>query len=374
MSPSLCRLAICASLLTSVFWSRLSAAQDAIITVRVLPPEATLLVDGVRTDPNRPLHLPPGQHRLQAELTGYAPVWRDVVLVAGDANEPVTLRLAAKGGLLSVISPLAGARVLVDGEDVGPVPVRVWVRGGRREITVVADGGIERRILLSVTPGETHSVMQQDDGQLFTDSPDVRAQMAELAPRAPERTGLYVLGYGALLAPLVSSIRFEPDGGVQGGAAAALRAGYRAFEWVGFEGQLQYTDATVNGTLDGSPNHKYHHQSFRFGAGARVFVPGRSVARLSATLTAGAVYDVLGWSPSVAGTPFADAQGVDGYVQLDVGVQLEFFNFLTDLAWSTSLQSTGGMTPEGAGSSAFDDRVQVYMGPVFTFGYGAWAD
>jgi hypothetical protein len=108
------------------------------------------------------VELEPGEHRFRQVIPGYRETTHVVAVTAGDPR--VTLRLPPFG-ILTVINdfevPSRGAKVLVGGRDVGPLPLRdvkiaagtielavVWPDGSRfDESFTLPAGGVVRRIV-----------------------------------------------------------------------------------------------------------------------------------------------------------------------------------------------------------------------------------
>ena len=67
-----------------------------------------------------------------------------------------------------------------------------------------------------------------------------------------------------------------------------------------------------------------------------------------------------------------DAEGLDFFIQVDVGVEFEFNNVLIDVMWQNVLQTTRGIAPEGVSESAFADESLYEGGVAIHVGYGLW--
>lgn len=108
------------------------------------PPGAQVFVDdreiGMRGQTPYESSYPVGTHHVWIERPGYAPVERDVEIALG---AQVDLRVELERvafGRLRVLSNLRGARVLVDGQQVGTVPYEGEVPAGARVVRVEGDG------------------------------------------------------------------------------------------------------------------------------------------------------------------------------------------------------------------------------------------
>jgi len=354
------------------------AGEPAYLTVIVEPPEALLFVDGELQpaySAGSILELTPGEHRIEARFEGYAPAWRKVTLRAGRDNEALRLELRPTGGILSIYALDPATPLVLDDQPVGQgqwegvVPIGVHtVRIGAGEAT--------RELLVMITPAGEHQVIQEEHGELRTNSPPP-GRSAVTRPYRPPLTsaplqGFYVHGYGALLTPLTGAVDHERSDRVHGGPGGSLRIGYRFAGWGGAEMLVQYAALSVTGALPTRPQADYDLGSIRFGPAFRVMVPARTVVRFVAMLGVGPVFDILSWYPSTGGTPYQDVKGWNGFGQLEVGAQLEWSGLLADFAVQAALQSTGGLTVDDVDRSAFDGGPMVTIGPMIGLGYGFW--
>jgi formylglycine-generating enzyme required for sulfatase activity len=81
----------------------------------------------------------PGSYRVEARAEGYHPMSRDLQVTRAD-NQQLELVLEPLPGLLSVASEPAGARVLIDGEELGMTPLTdLSVEAGEHQLVVVAE-------------------------------------------------------------------------------------------------------------------------------------------------------------------------------------------------------------------------------------------
>jgi len=105
---------------------------------------AKLLVDGKEAGTLSaapvPLDVPPGEHLLVVRRPGYAEYSRRIDVQEGSQQE-VAVSLEATMGFATLTADVAEAVVLVDGEEVGPVPQgNVLLKPGSREIEFRASG------------------------------------------------------------------------------------------------------------------------------------------------------------------------------------------------------------------------------------------
>ncbi len=291
-----------------------AAAEPAHVTVHLRPGDATLVIDGVPQPPvagDRPLRLPPGPHVFEAHHPDCASAWRRVELVSGRNNEVITIRLVAQPPPSSVAT--ADDSASDDEQGIEP-PWGAW-----------------------------------------------------LDPNGP-----YVVANGGFIGALRSPAELDTDDGVQGGGTVGMRFGYRLAERLGVELLGQYAHLVISGTVRDTPDLKYELVSFRMGAGLRLMVPGDTDVRFVGTFAGGAVYDNIDWSRTLPDSYLEDADGFDGFGQVDLGIELEVQKFLFELLVELALQSTAALEVPSKGESAFQDGVLPVMGAILGIGYGIW--
>jgi len=85
----------------------------------------------------KPLRLDPGDYSLEVEAPGHVP-WKETLsLRAGERRALAPeLQVRDERAVLEVVSPVAGATVLVDGKQIGTVPVQVRLTSGEHELLV----------------------------------------------------------------------------------------------------------------------------------------------------------------------------------------------------------------------------------------------
>ncbi|MCA9677903.1 MAG: PEGA domain-containing protein [Kofleriaceae bacterium] len=179
------------------------------VRVETTPDDATVFVGDKESGPagRTPLdlELAPGEYVLIIEHEGRVPLFESVEVEARSVSEPQVFSffLEPSTGTLVVEGDdlPEGARVLVDGNEVGTVPVRAPVEAGPHQVQVVVDGRDPYEEWIEVAGGEEH-VMSVAAASLPT--PEVEVE----APRPRPATG----------APL-------------GAAHAALQVGWRRFTY-----------------------------------------------------------------------------------------------------------------------------------------------
>jgi hypothetical protein len=131
------------------------------VTIVLKPAEATLRVDDrpVSLGIEGVLKLPAGSHVIEAAAADFSTQKREITVVAGTPQN-VSLVLAAipHSGTVTITTPEIGARVTVDGRDLGPTPAVVELSVGGHQIEVSAPGYVANRSELSVAAGQSRTV------------------------------------------------------------------------------------------------------------------------------------------------------------------------------------------------------------------------
>jgi len=143
---------------------------------------ATLVVDGqpVGVLPVADLPLKPGKHRLHVSAEGYVPYVTEVELKEQQtALINAALKETDKSGRLLVETPVTGARVWVDGKEIGLTPVkRVELRPGLHNVVIEADGFRKFKADVNIPPTQfvllPAQLQRLEEGDSFTDYPDDR--------------------------------------------------------------------------------------------------------------------------------------------------------------------------------------------------------
>ena len=345
------------------------------VTVHVYPRDAELLVDGEAL-PTRaadvPLELPVGSRKLEARMPGYAGVWRTVEIKPGNDNEVITLRLSPGSGELIVTPHNPQAVVEIDGKQLGRGARNVALSPGLHEVRIYTSDTDVQSIDVVIRGGGSHRVNQSSEGLLATDAPalDDESSSGRWTPPEFDKQGIYFMGYFSGLFAVGDATGHERDDGAQGGIGGSLRVGYRFVDWAGVELNSHFSCINVTGALADDADVSYRFYSVRLSPALRVFVPADATARCVATIGGGFVWDILSWEPNLASTVYSDTSGANGFAQVDLGIEFEFMNLLTDLVMQTAIKTTSGL--EANGDSPFGGDPILVMGPALSIGYGVW--
>ena len=110
-----------------------------------------------------------GQYRLRAEAPGYYPLEVDVD-VGPDRNQEFAYAMAPLPGRVTFASSPAGARVLVDGEDIGETPLTSDVESGARAVVITKENYQPAYLGVDV---EGRQLPQSVDADLLPDWADI---------------------------------------------------------------------------------------------------------------------------------------------------------------------------------------------------------
>lgn len=131
------------------------------VTLVLDPPAAAVLLDGRSvTLGAAPLRIAAGGHVLEASADGYRPLRREIMVSAG---QPLRLRLALqalpRSGQVSLRSQPPGARVTLDGKEVGVAPLDLELKAGGHLLQLSAAGRQSYQGELVVSAGQHRQLL-----------------------------------------------------------------------------------------------------------------------------------------------------------------------------------------------------------------------
>lgn len=131
------------------------------VTLMVQPPQATIRVDGrpVTMGIEGIVKLAAGTHSIEASQADYTTDHRDIIVVAG-VSQSLSLKLTPipHTGHVKISASQAGARVAVDGRDLGAAPVDVELDAGGHHLDVTAPGFAANNSELAVAAGQSREL------------------------------------------------------------------------------------------------------------------------------------------------------------------------------------------------------------------------
>lgn len=131
------------------------------VTIVRQPASAAITIDGrsVTLGADGVIKLAAGLHVIEAGAPDYVSGRREITVVAG-RPQSVSLILAPipRSGHVRVSASQIGARVSIDGRDLGPAPVEADLLAGGHQLDVVAPGFAPSRTELVVAAGQTREI------------------------------------------------------------------------------------------------------------------------------------------------------------------------------------------------------------------------
>ncbi|MBI4213091.1 MAG: DUF3048 domain-containing protein [Chloroflexi bacterium] len=129
------------------------------MSIETVPAGATVVLDDkpLGATPLSIPSLPAGTHRLRLTAANYFD-WDGEVEVPPGAPLAQRILLPPKPGEIEVKSLVSGARIWLDGADVGPAPVGAMVEAGERTIRVEAEGYDGWEVRLALQPNERRAL------------------------------------------------------------------------------------------------------------------------------------------------------------------------------------------------------------------------
>jgi hypothetical protein len=352
------------------------AALLAFVQVKVIPPQATLLVDGEEQPAgtaDQPVRLGAGTHKIGARAEGYAELEQTVTVASGENSQVITLTLVADKGWVSLTAADPRVTISVDQQVLGTGQWSGLLPPGTHLVQMYGPGAPSYAAQILVVAGK-QMVLRQGMGQTLPlgTPPVVPPKKKVEEPPRPQRRGVYLLATASLLFPTKHPVGF-PDPKLNSGAAGGLRAGYQVNSIAGFD--LLYQHSSLYTPSGAQENTGYTLSSDRAGVNLRLGTTGKTV-RFTSTIGGGFVYDRVSFDspPSPCGSGCRRSSGVDPFFQLEGGIELDFSGVLVDAVLESQFQSSREITPVGTtgGTSIFDSQPLVHIGPGLRVGYGFW--
>ncbi|MCP4678067.1 MAG: PEGA domain-containing protein, partial [Deltaproteobacteria bacterium] len=134
----------------------------ATVTIRVNHSGASIALDGrvIGTSPlEEPLIVGPGEHEIQVSLEGYETASRSISLASREEQQE-SFQLEPIKCELTINANIQGARVLLDGKEIGETPLGkpLFVEPGKHIVKIVQTGYEEASLDITLTPGEKSTV------------------------------------------------------------------------------------------------------------------------------------------------------------------------------------------------------------------------
>ncbi|HSN99754.1 MAG TPA: PEGA domain-containing protein, partial [Candidatus Nanopelagicales bacterium] len=339
----------------------------ALLVVEVTPESATVIVDG-EEQPASPegrwtIELGPGQHRIAARAEGYAPAEETVTVVSGQRDRRVELALTPDKGLVTVEAGDPQVAISIDQQVLGYGRWSGYLAPGTHLVQMIAPKGGMFSTQIVVAAGKPQEVRPGPGGVPALPSstqpvlPPPPPPPPRPAPLAQPQRGVYLLGAGSLLWPLGKPAEFPPIS-VNSGGAGALRAGYRVNDIAGFDLMMQYMNISIEAAddLPDLPQRpRYTFEAGRLGLNLRLMSPG-DLLRVTGSVGGGLSYDSIRFNADdgLICDTCIDAAGIDPFVFVDLGVEIDLGGPVVGFALEGYFQSARGI------DAGLDDDTDVY--------------
>lgn len=242
--------------------------------------------------------LAPGEHTVIFELSGHVPVFETLIVDAikdkKKARIPVTMKVALVPAVSTLIvkgNAPATARVHVDGKDRGPLPLRIELEPGARQVQVMIPGREPYEQWVELEGGQEHEVTVSLDVMPTIEPPGPARPAGPRPPVAVARLGVDVSWRRFRYddpGDDINTAPFDANGRVMGrfeAEVAPWRLAPKAWRiWplsmilgIGFSAE----DTAVRGTESANFNHRHFEAGLRY--------------RLRLTDMVGLAFDV-GWT------------------------------------------------------------------------------
>jgi len=340
------------------------------LRIHATPAAASLELDGVAlTEAERKWGLPAnvGEHQLSVSAPGYATKVLTIRIASGQGPVDFKTKLEPVAGFVTIVTEQKGAAIAVDGRALDYESWSGPLEPGEHVLQIYKAGYATVEEPFDVVAGE-HKMIRASAG----------GELEESAAGAPKRRGWYGMGaFNLLLVPdTPDGIRVD-DSFNSGAISWGARAGYRILDPLGVEmliegGRTRVTDACVvdeekwegiNASCDPmeAPQETlgYTITAFRLGGNLRLFSNGQR-ARWTSTVGFGGVQHRFQLDqPSTAEY---DAQALNAYVLVEIGVQFNLNRLLLEADFVTYVESRGAL--------GNDDRDLFNEGGLKSLGLG----
>jgi len=324
------------------------------LRVHVTPAVAVVKLDGTeltQAEKHAGLRVNIGEHQLSVSAPGYAPEQSSVRVASGQGPVDVKVRLKAVAGFVTIVTEQKGAAIAVDDRALAYERWSGPLTPGEHVLQVYKAGHATVEEFFEVEVGE-HKIIRAGAGGELEES-------ALGEPRAPARRGWYGMGaFNIMLVPDVPDGLRVDDSFNSGALSWGARAGYRLLDPLGVEvliegGSTRATDACIEdedqwegiaASCDPKDEEdetlEYTITAFRLGGNLRLFSNGQR-ARFTSTLGFGAVQHRFQLDePS---TDDFDAQALNAYVNVEIGVQFNLNRLLLEADFVTYVESRGAL-------------------------------
>lgn len=323
------------------------------LRIHVTPSTAVLKLDGKELTPEEKtagLRVNVGEHQVSVSAPGYATQTLSARVASGHGPVDVKVELEPVAGFVTIITEQKGAAIAVDGRALDYERWSGPLEPGEHVLQIYKAGHATVEEPFEVVLGEHKLIRASAGGEL--------EESAVGAEPAPARRGWYGMGAFNLLLVPDAPDGVRVDNSFNSGALSwGGRAGYRFLDPLGVEvliegGRTRVTDACIEAEdshkwegvdascEDGNATLGYAITAFRLGGNLRLFSNGER-ARFTSTIGFGGVQHRFQLEePS---TDAFDAQALNAYVLVEIGVQFNLNRLLLEADFVTYVESRGSL-------------------------------
>lgn len=324
------------------------------LSIRVTPRGAVVKLDGevLTQDERVGRRVNVGEHQVSVSAPGYATMLHSVRVASGQGSVDVTIELEPVAGFVTIVTEQKGAAIAVDGRALDYERWSGPLEPGEHVLQIYKAGHATVEETFEVVLGEHKVIRASAGGELEENSLD---------PNVSMRRGWYGMGaFNLMLVPdAPDGVRVD-DSFNSGALSWGGRAGYRIVDPLGVEvliegGRTRVTDACIEDedrhkwegvaascdpTDDESDSLGYTITAFRLGGNLRLFSNGER-ARFTSTLGFGGVQHRFQLDEPSTGD--FDAQALNAYVLVEIGVQFNLNRLLLEADFVTYVESRGSL-------------------------------
>ena len=339
------------------------------VKLTVSPASAKVTIDGEALPAaalEQPIPLGPGTHKIAASAEGFATIEKRFTVASGESTE-IALALVPDQETILIEAPDPRMTISVDQRVVGTGSWTGLLPPGPHVVQIAGPGGRPFTANILVVAGRPLTMRPGAD--LFPPLPTLPGFVPRRDPPVlPPKHGLYLIALASLLFQTRYPTGF-PSPEINSGGAGGIRVGYQVNGVAGFDGFFQHSSLFTPTKND--PAGGYTLISNRIGADLRLMTPGKTV-RAVGVLGGGVVLDSLGFEKSKPGCTPVECEkgsGVDPFLLIEAGLELEFSGVLVGVALESQFQSSRGISDATA---PFSNQPLLHLGPGLRVGYAFW--
>lgn len=352
----------------------------AYVTVKITPPQATLVIDDEEQPQGaaaEPVPIGPGPHKIAARAEGFAQAEQRITVASGD-KPVVKLALVPDKGWVNIIAADPRMTIAVDqrvmsssGQWAG------MLSPGTHIVQMYGPGGAPFTAQILVVAGKQLNVRPGMGGVPVVPVTPPQPPPKKLPPPTPPRRGFYALAQGSVLFPLTYPPSL-PTPTIDYGAAYGLRLGFQVNSIAGFD--ISYQHSSISSSAAAPSDEQYRFIANRLAIGLRLISSGKAV-RFVGSIGGGPVFDDFTYNVTGASSmacaslsggptcPLKTGSAIDAFAYMEGGFEIDLDHVLIDLGLETQFEATGNIGDRG---KIYNGGPLVNIGPALRVGYRFW--